>query len=52
MQGAMSVCQIPDEQQASLLQIVAGILHMGNVTFAEDAQNFAVVKNPNGARRG
>ena len=47
-QHAMAVCQISDEDQSSLLQIVAGILHLGNVTFSEE-QNFAVVGNVNGA---
>jgi myosin heavy subunit len=51
-QGAMSVCQIMDDQQSALLQIVAGILHLGNITFSEDAQNFAFIENANGTATG
>lgn len=31
----MDVMGISDEQQASCLQIVAGILHLGNIAFTE-----------------
>ena len=47
----MTTCRISDEDQGALLQIVSGILHLGNITFAEEANNFAVVENPNGVHR-
>ncbi|XP_053559787.1 unconventional myosin-Ie [Bombina bombina] len=42
--AAMDVVGIPIEAQASVLQIVAGILHMGNVSFKESG-NYAVVES-------
>jgi len=47
----MTTCRISDEDQGALLQIVSGILHLGNITFVEEANNFAVVENPNGVHR-
>ncbi|XP_048828900.1 unconventional myosin-Ie-like [Brienomyrus brachyistius] len=40
---AMSVIGIPEQEQALVLQIVAGVLHLGNVGFRE-ASNYATVE--------
>ena len=37
----MDVIGIADENQASVLQIVAGVLHLGNISFDEQG-NYAV----------
>ena len=42
---AMAVCQISEADKTSVFQIVAGILHMGNVNFVEDG-NDAKVGDP------
>ncbi|KAK1794948.1 hypothetical protein P4O66_010138, partial [Electrophorus voltai] len=41
---AMSVIGLSLEEQDSVLQIVAGILHLGNITFREEG-NYAVVES-------
>lgn len=40
----MSVVGIPADGRAMVLQIVAGILHLGNITFRE-AGNYAAVES-------
>ncbi|KAJ3056601.1 Unconventional myosin-Ie [Rhizophlyctis rosea] len=42
---AMAVCQISEADKTSVFQIVAGILHMGNIAFVEDG-NDAKVGDP------
>ncbi|XP_068180711.1 myosin IEb [Antennarius striatus] len=42
--GAMSVVGLSLEDQDSVLQIVAGILHLGNISFREE-NNYAVVES-------
>lgn len=42
---AMSVVGLNGEDQRNILQLVAAILHLGNVTFVEDERNFAQVEN-------
>lgn len=41
---AMTVMGIPENDQQNVLQVVAGILHMGNISFEEE-NNFAIVKD-------
>ena len=41
LQKAMDVIGISDDDQASVLQIVAGVLHLGNISFIEQG-NYAV----------
>ncbi|XP_025027120.1 unconventional myosin-Ie-like [Python bivittatus] len=41
---AMEVIGLSEEEQALVLQIVAGILHLGNITFRESG-NYAVVES-------
>uniref|UniRef100_A0A8C6XXV4 Myosin IEb n=1 Tax=Naja naja TaxID=35670 RepID=A0A8C6XXV4_NAJNA len=41
---AMEVIGLSEEEQALVLQIVAGILHLGNITFQESG-NYAVVES-------
>lgn len=43
-QAAMDVVGLTHEEQANVLQIVAGILHLGNIAFKEDG-NYAVVES-------
>jgi myosin-1 len=45
MKKSLDVCGISAEDQASLFQIVAGILHLGNIEFTEE-NNEAVVTDP------
>ena len=40
----MDVIGIRDEDQASVLQIVAGVLHLGNLSFEEQG-NYAIPEN-------
>jgi myosin-1 len=42
----MEVCNIGVEEQRNLLQITAGILHLGNIDFYED-NNAAIVADDN-----
>ncbi|XP_070691108.1 myosin IEb [Pempheris klunzingeri] len=42
--GAMSVVGLSAEEQDSVLQLVAGILHLGNINFREE-NNYAVVES-------
>jgi myosin-1 len=42
----MTVCGIDQRTQMDLFQIVAGILHLGNIDFVEEGANSAV-KDPN-----
>ncbi|XP_032089957.1 unconventional myosin-Ie-like [Thamnophis elegans] len=42
--AAMGVVGLSEEEQALVLQIVAGILHLGNITFQESG-NYAVVES-------
>ncbi|XP_061650737.1 myosin IEb isoform X1 [Phyllopteryx taeniolatus] len=42
--GAMSVVGLSVEEQDSVVQLVAGILHLGNINFREE-NNFAVVES-------
>uniref|UniRef100_A0A8C9THF7 Osteoclast-stimulating factor 1 n=1 Tax=Scleropages formosus TaxID=113540 RepID=A0A8C9THF7_SCLFO len=41
---AMSVVGLSDEEKTTVLQIVAGILHLGNISFREEG-NYAVVES-------
>jgi myosin-1 len=36
MKRSMQVCNIAGHDQAGIFQILAGILHLGNVTFVEE----------------
>ena len=40
----MDVMGIPPENQATVFQLVAGILHLGNISFVEDG-NYARPEN-------
>lgn len=44
LQEAMQVIGIPGDIQTQVLQIIAGILHLGNITFIE-AGNYAQVES-------
>lgn len=44
LQEAMQVIGIPGDIQTQVLQIIAGILHLGNVSFVE-AGNYAQVES-------
>ena len=43
---AMEVCGIDPKDQQNILQIAAGILHLGNIQFYED-NNSAIVNDEN-----
>jgi len=43
----MGICGIDEQQQQGIMQLMGAILHLGNITFAEKANN-AVVRDPNG----
>lgn len=43
-QNAMYTMNITNEQQAAILQLVAGILHLGNVSF-DEVGNYAQPSN-------
>lgn len=43
-QEAMSVVGLTADEQDSVLQLVAGILHLGNISFREE-NNYAVVES-------
>lgn len=45
MKKAMAVCQISEQDAPSVFQIVAGILHLGNITFIEEG-NDAKIADP------
>ncbi|KAL6061526.1 Unconventional myosin-Ie [Balamuthia mandrillaris] len=45
--NAMNVMQIPPEVQANIWRLVAGILHLGNVSFREGAKGSAGVADEN-----
>ncbi len=40
-QHAMDVMEIDGDTQTNILQIIAGILHLGNIAFSEDG-NYAI----------
>lgn len=44
LQEAMQVIGIPGDIQSQVLQIIAGILHLGNISFIE-AGNYAQVES-------
>ena len=44
LQQAMQVIGISTEEQNDILSIVAGILHLGNISFSESG-NYAVITN-------
>eukprot|EP01114_Cavostelium_apophysatum_P015538 TRINITY_DN424_c0_g1_i2.p1 TRINITY_DN424_c0_g1~~TRINITY_DN424_c0_g1_i2.p1 ORF type:complete len:1158 (+),score=312.59 TRINITY_DN424_c0_g1_i2:262-3735(+) len=46
VRNAMNVVGMSAQEQSSLLQLVAGILHMGNVSFREDRKGGASVEDP------
>lgn len=48
MSRAMDICQIKPAEKKAIFDIVAGILHMGNITFSEgeDATQ-AIISDPN-----
>lgn len=39
----MSVVGLSAQEQQNILQLVSAILHLGNISFAEDRSNFASV---------
>lgn len=43
-QEAMSVVGLSPEEQDAVLQLVAGILHLGNISFREE-NNYAAVES-------
>ena len=43
-QNAMYTMNISNEQQAAILQLIAGILHLGNIFF-DEVGNYAQPKN-------
>lgn len=43
-QKAMTIMGMSEEDQMNVLQAVAGILHLGNVTFVEN-KNYAVIED-------
>ncbi|KAI8913022.1 P-loop containing nucleoside triphosphate hydrolase protein, partial [Powellomyces hirtus] len=45
MKNSIDICQISEADKTAILQIVAGILHLGNVAFVEDGNN-AVIADP------
>ncbi|ORX61173.1 hypothetical protein BCR36DRAFT_439738 [Piromyces finnis] len=45
MKKSLTICGVSEEDQNSLFQIVAGILHLGNIDFTEE-NNEAVVIDP------
>lgn len=46
MRNAMNVINIPADHQQGILRLVAGILHIGNMTFHEDNKGNAVISDP------
>lgn len=42
---AMSVVGLSAQERQNILQLVAAILHLGNVSFVEDRSNFANVQD-------
>ncbi len=44
LQRAMGVMGINDDQQYSVLRLVAGILHLGNISFVEQG-NYGIVQD-------
>ncbi|KAI8818072.1 amoeboid myosin I-like protein [Fimicolochytrium jonesii] len=42
MKKSIDICQISEADKASIFQIVAGILHLGNVSFIEEGNNAKV----------
>ncbi|KAI9202468.1 P-loop containing nucleoside triphosphate hydrolase protein [Polychytrium aggregatum] len=42
MKRAMEVCNISKQDQSSIFEILAGILHLGNVDFTEEGNNAAI----------
>ncbi|KAJ1525590.1 Unconventional myosin-If [Nowakowskiella sp. JEL0078] len=44
MRKAMNVCSINNNDQQSIMQILAGVLHLGNIEFVEEGNN-AIVKD-------
>ncbi|KAJ3148444.1 Unconventional myosin-Ie [Geranomyces variabilis] len=42
MKNAIDICQISEADKTSILQIVAGILHLGNVAFVEEGNNAVI----------
>lgn len=49
MKNSMKVCMISPSDQKSILQIVAGILHLGNIDFIEEG-NDAIISDKNALR--
>lgn len=41
----MSVVGLSAQEQQNILQLVSAILHLGNISFAEDRSNFATVQD-------
>lgn len=44
VQKAMTVIEIPDQEQRQILDIVAAVLHMGNVGFTEEEGKAKILK--------
>ena len=45
MKGAMAACTFDEDEQAEIFQIVAGLLHLGDVNFSANSSDAAVVAN-------
>jgi myosin heavy subunit len=43
--SAMKEVNISEENQMNICRIIAGILHLGNVTFKSDANHYATPEN-------
>lgn len=44
-QFALNVIGFSDEEQSDITRILAAILHLGNVTFADSGQDVAIVSD-------
>jgi len=44
-QFALNVIGFSDEEQSDIARILAAILHLGNVTFADSGQDVAIVSD-------
>jgi len=46
VKNALKVMEINMEEQDALFQLVAVVIHLGNVDFTSDKQGHATIKNP------
>jgi hypothetical protein len=44
---AMNIMGLTDQEQSNILQAVAGVLHLGNITFVEKG-NYSEIRDQNG----